>query len=67
MKVMCPSCGHRTRIRRDVEEMPWCGDCCVPMETPLLTAIRLVEQDTSDLAFISAIATPQTQTTGETL
>jgi len=37
------------------------------METPLLTAIRLVEQDTSDLAFISAIATPQTQTTGETL
>ena len=65
MKVMCPRCGHRSRIRRDVQEMPWCGDCCVPMETPLLTAIRIVEEGSSDLALSSVIATTQTQTTGE--
>ena len=67
MKVTCPSCHHRARIRRDVEQMPWCGDCCVQMESDLTQAIGLVEQDTSDLAFIHAIATPQTQTTGEKL
>jgi len=67
MKVTCPSCNHRQRIRRDVEQMPWCGDCCVQMESELTKAIRLVEQDLADLAYTHAIATPQTQTTGETL
>ena len=67
MKVTCPSCNHRVRVRRDVLDLPFCGDCCVQMESEVTKAIRLVQQDQSDLAYTHAIATPQTQTTGETL
>jgi hypothetical protein len=37
------------------------------MESEIIKTIRLVEQDLADLAYTHAIATPQTQTTGETL
>jgi len=50
MKVTCPRCNHRARIRSDVEQMPWCGDCCVQMESVITQAIKDVEKEFENLA-----------------
>jgi hypothetical protein len=58
-------CNHRQVIRNaNIEELPWCGDCCVQMETPITAAIKQVEAEIKmekSLAALVANATPQTQ------
>ena len=48
MNVKCPLCGHRARIRSDIESMPICGDCLVYMESPVTKAINDVMKEIAE-------------------